>query len=142
MFSFYKAYMFENIYMHMLLCIFWLNSLFCFILACYYCTTKYIELKEKPGSDAKFKITFDFKSYLALRDTWLAFGMYLIYYVNYCDYCCYYEQTSLYVHFLLKSRAVYYLITSTLYWKQRWKLFCFQSTFFLSSKFQSTFLCF
>ncbi|GFU96693.1 choline transporter-like protein 2 [Trichonephila clavipes] len=42
---------------------------------CYYSTTKYLSLKNVPGSDAKLTITFDFKSYLALQDTWLAFAI-------------------------------------------------------------------
>ncbi|XP_055925450.1 choline transporter-like protein 2 isoform X1 [Argiope bruennichi] len=45
------------------------------VFACYYSTTKYIELKTVPGSDAKFKLTLDLRSYLALRDTWLWFAI-------------------------------------------------------------------
>ncbi|GFS69730.1 choline transporter-like protein 4 [Nephila pilipes] len=45
------------------------------VFGCYYSTTKYIALKNIPGSDAKFRITWDIKSYLALRDTWLAFAV-------------------------------------------------------------------
>ncbi|GIY91908.1 choline transporter-like protein 4 [Caerostris extrusa] len=45
------------------------------VFACYYSTTKYIELKNVPGSDEKFKITLNLKSYLALRDTWLWFAI-------------------------------------------------------------------
>lgn len=43
--------------------------------ACYYSTTMYIKLKETPGSDAKFKVTLNLRSYLALRNTWLAFAI-------------------------------------------------------------------
>ncbi|GIY40639.1 choline transporter-like protein 4 [Caerostris darwini] len=45
------------------------------VFACYYSTTKYIELKNVPGSDEKFRITLNLKSYLALRDTWLWFAI-------------------------------------------------------------------
>ncbi|XP_070581822.1 choline transporter-like protein 2 isoform X2 [Ptychodera flava] len=41
----------------------------------YYCYSMYIDLKNVPGSDASFTFTLNLKSYLELRDTWLAFGI-------------------------------------------------------------------
>lgn len=46
------------------------------VFACYYSTRKYIQLKGvASSSSANFRITLNLKSYLALRDTWLAFAI-------------------------------------------------------------------
>ncbi|XP_022248889.1 choline transporter-like protein 2 isoform X2 [Limulus polyphemus] len=42
---------------------------------CYYSVKKYMSLEDQPGSDAAFSFTTNLKSYLALRDTWLAFAI-------------------------------------------------------------------
>ncbi|XP_035221732.1 choline transporter-like protein 2 isoform X2 [Stegodyphus dumicola] len=43
--------------------------------ACYYSSTRYVQLKDTPGSEGNFRLTLDVKSYLALRKTWLAFAI-------------------------------------------------------------------
>ncbi|XP_054713879.1 choline transporter-like protein 2 [Uloborus diversus] len=43
--------------------------------ACYYSTTRYIALKDDPAAGGKFQITLNLKSYLAKKNTWLAFAI-------------------------------------------------------------------
>ncbi|XP_077987168.1 choline transporter-like protein 2 isoform X2 [Glandiceps talaboti] len=58
----------------------WFGILAMFVLLIfgqYYCYSMYVELKDVPGSDASLTFTLNLKTYLELRDTWLAFGIIL-----------------------------------------------------------------
>nr|XP_021000008.1 choline transporter-like protein 4 [Parasteatoda tepidariorum] len=47
---------------------------FC-VFGCYYSTDRYIKLKDVAGSERKFEVTLNLKSYLELRKTWLALAI-------------------------------------------------------------------